>query len=39
MAESTFAAHRPLMIDPADVPFPATQPLDVTALLYEGTRA
>lgn len=36
MADSTFAAHRPLVIDPADLQLPSTQPIDIAALLHEG---
>lgn len=37
MTDSTFATHRPLVIGPADLHLPATQPIDITALLHEGT--
>lgn len=39
MADSTFAADRPLVVDPADLQLPPTQPIDITALLHEGTRS
>ncbi len=39
MADSTFAAHRPLVIYPADPQLPPTQPIDIAALLHEGKRS